>query len=141
MLTNTGITSVLSTRAECGILIRTVSHIHKAVKLMRTYTAPSIVNEANDLKSVIPTFRLASQWPDRIAITDQFGDYTYRSLFLSSKELAGQITDVLEGKTQERVAFLCPNNASYVIAQWACWMSGQIGNFLEITTGYVHITK
>jgi hypothetical protein len=33
----------------------------------------------------------------------------------------------LDGKKQERVAFLCPNDASYVIVQWACWMSGQIG--------------
>jgi malonyl-CoA/methylmalonyl-CoA synthetase len=33
----------------------------------------------------------------------------------------------LGGKKQERVAFLCPNDASYIIAQWACWMSGQIG--------------
>jgi hypothetical protein len=36
----------------------------------------------------------------------------------------------LDGKKQERVAFLCPNDASYIIAQWACWMSGQIGKFV-----------
>ena len=30
-----------------------------------------------------------------------------------------------EGK-QYRVGFLCPNGASYIITQWACWMGGNV---------------
>ncbi|KFB49949.1 hypothetical protein ZHAS_00017985 [Anopheles sinensis] len=28
--------------------------------------------------------------------------------------------------SQSRVAFLCPNNITYIVSQWACWFSGQI---------------
>lgn len=126
--------SVISTFAKPNILVRALFQTQKLKQLLRTYVAPSIITKKHDSKSVFPTFRLASQWPDRIAIVDEYGDYTYRGLFTSSKELAAKITEVLEGKTQERVAFLCPNNASYVITQWACWISGQIGKFLEVKT-------
>jgi malonyl-CoA/methylmalonyl-CoA synthetase len=77
--------------------------------------------------SVVPIFRHAPQFSDRIALRDRHGDYTYRGIFLSSRQFAGEISSYLSGKKQERVAFLCPNDASYIIVQWACWMSGQIG--------------
>ncbi|KAE8752620.1 hypothetical protein FOCC_FOCC000742 [Frankliniella occidentalis] len=75
---------------------------------------------------VTPIFRNAPLFGDRTALRDRHGYYTYMGLFLSSRQLAHQITEVLKGKEQQRVAFLCPNDASYVITQWACWMSGQI---------------
>ena len=37
---------------------------------------------------------------------------------------------------QRRVGFLCPNGASYVITQWACWM----GNHVAVPLGR-HQTK
>jgi hypothetical protein len=77
---------------------------------------------------VVPIFRYAPQFGDRVALRDRHGDYTYRGIFLSSRQFAGEISNYLNGKKQERVAFLCPNDASYIIVQWACWMSGQIGN-------------
>nr|CAD7424207.1 unnamed protein product [Timema monikensis] len=58
---------------------------------------------------------------------DNDGDYRYQGLLHSSHKFASEISYHLNGNTQERVAFLCPNNASYLIAQWACWISGQIG--------------
>ncbi len=106
------------------LMTRRVAH-----SIIRSYVRSSVTIETGDAKPVIPTFRVAAQWPDRIAITDEYGHYSYRNLFNFSRELAGQLTDVLDGRTQERVAFLCPNNAAYVLAQWACWMSGQIGKF------------
>nr|CAD7574802.1 unnamed protein product [Timema californicum] len=77
-------------------------------------------------ESVVPVFRHAPRYGDRIALRDRHGDYTYRGMFLSSRQLACEISSLLEGRRQERVAFLCPNDASYLITQWACWMSGQI---------------
>lgn len=76
--------------------------------------------------TVTPIFRNAPLFAERTALRDCHGFYTYMGLFLSSRQLANQITELLKGKEQERVAFLCPNDASYVITQWACWMSGQI---------------
>lgn len=56
------------------------------------------------------------------------GDYTYGDLFLSSKQFANDLNQLLGEGSQDRIAFLLPNDASYVITQWACWISGQIGN-------------
>lgn len=76
--------------------------------------------------TVTPIFRYAPIFGEKTALRDRHGFYTYMGLFLSSRQLAHQITESLKGREQERVAFLCPNDASYVITQWACWMSGQI---------------
>uniref|UniRef100_A0A2S2NNQ0 Acyl-CoA synthetase family member 3 n=1 Tax=Schizaphis graminum TaxID=13262 RepID=A0A2S2NNQ0_SCHGA len=73
-----------------------------------------------------PIFRLASQWPNNIAVVDKFGEHTYSSIFNCSVTLSKIIEKSLHGEIQERVAILCPNDASYVVAQWASWMSGQI---------------
>lgn len=98
--------------------------------LQQTYAACTPTQResfSGSKSSVVPVFRHAPQFSDRIALRDRHGDYTYRGIFLSSRQFAGEISGYLGGKKQERVAFLCPNDASYIIAQWACWMSGQIG--------------
>lgn len=85
-------------------------------------------------RSVVPTFRLANAWPNSVAISDKYGDYLYKTLFASSKTLADKIAQLLgENKVQERIALLCPNDASYVIMQWACWMNGHVGKFSSLT--------
>lgn len=74
----------------------------------------------------VPVFRQALTFPsEAVALKDAYGEYTYRGLFLSSRQLADQLTDAFAGRRGERVAFLAGNEASYVIIQWACWMSGQ----------------
>ncbi|KAL5233492.1 hypothetical protein ACI65C_000902 [Semiaphis heraclei] len=70
--------------------------------------------------------RLATQWPKNIAVVDKSGEHTYSSIFNGSVTLSKVIEKYLHGEIQERVAILCPNDASYVVAQWASWMSGQI---------------
>ncbi|XP_049833480.1 malonate--CoA ligase ACSF3, mitochondrial isoform X3 [Schistocerca gregaria] len=75
---------------------------------------------------VVPVFRQALSFPaESIAVRDAYGEYTYRGLFLSSRQLADQLTDSFAGRHGERVAFLAGNEATYLIIQWACWMSGQ----------------
>lgn len=95
----------------------------------QTYAACASTRESvgGPKSSVVPIFRHAPRYSDHIALRDRHGDYTYRGIFLSSRQFAGELSSYLDGKKQERVAFLCPNDASYVIVQWACWMSGQIG--------------
>ncbi|XP_050544762.1 malonate--CoA ligase ACSF3, mitochondrial isoform X2 [Daktulosphaira vitifoliae] len=74
----------------------------------------------------LPIFSLAKQWPNKIAIVDKFGEHTYSSIYNSSVTLSKVLENYLHGETQECVALFCPNDASYVVAQWASWMSGQI---------------
>lgn len=74
-----------------------------------------------------PVFRNAQNFPDKIALRDGIASYTYANIFMSANELSKDITKLVNGKTNERVLFMCPNDANYVITLWAIWMSGQIG--------------
>ncbi|XP_020029152.1 malonate--CoA ligase ACSF3, mitochondrial isoform X1 [Castor canadensis] len=77
-----------------------------------------------------PVFTRALAFGDRIAIVDQHGHHTYRDLYYRSLHLSQEICrlrNCVDGDLQEeRVSFLCSNDVSYVVAQWASWMSGGI---------------
>ncbi|XP_077165693.1 malonate--CoA ligase ACSF3, mitochondrial [Paroedura picta] len=79
---------------------------------------------------VAPVFSRALAFGEKVAIIDQHGGHTYQDLYLHSRLLSqalcrrlGCSSGDLNG---ERISFLCPNDASYVTAQWAVWMSGGI---------------
>lgn len=75
-------------------------------------------------------FTRALAFGDRIALVDQHGRHTYKDLYYHSLRLAQEVCRLLEragGDLQEeRVSFLCSNDVSYVVAQWASWMSGGV---------------
>ncbi|XP_066493755.1 malonate--CoA ligase ACSF3, mitochondrial isoform X2 [Tiliqua scincoides] len=79
---------------------------------------------------VAPVFTRALAFGEKVAIIDQNGKHTYRELYIHSLHLSQEICKTLGRSGQdlkgERISFLCPNDASYVIAQWASWMSGGI---------------
>ncbi|XP_067158453.1 malonate--CoA ligase ACSF3, mitochondrial [Apteryx mantelli] len=79
---------------------------------------------------VTPVFTRALAFGDKIAVIDQNGEHTYRDLFSQSLRLSQEICRVLKCSSrdlkEERISFLCPNDSSYVVAQWASWMSGGI---------------
>lgn len=78
-------------------------------------------------KDVVPVFRRASEFLNRTAVQDWNGSYTYGNLFSAAKELSHHINVQVGYKPGQRIMFLCPNDASYVITQWGIWMSGHIG--------------
>lgn len=75
---------------------------------------------------------------DRLALVDNLGQHTYNQLINRSTTLSQHILtharrDPVSSKkdsgiilNEERIAFLCPNNASYVVSQWGSWMSGGV---------------
>ncbi|XP_062484955.1 malonate--CoA ligase ACSF3, mitochondrial isoform X2 [Pezoporus occidentalis] len=79
---------------------------------------------------VTPVFTRALAFGDKTAIIDQNGEHTYRDLLSQSLRLSQEICRALECSNrdlkEERISFLCPNDASYVVAQWASWISGGI---------------
>lgn len=79
---------------------------------------------------VAPVFTRALAFGDKIAIIDQNGKHTYKELYTRSLLLSQEICKMLGHPNRdlngERISFLCPNDVSYVIAQWASWMSGGI---------------
>lgn len=75
---------------------------------------------------IVPPFKRALLYGEKAAIRDQIGDYSFIQLYEAVKRLAAQISKCCGSASQSRVAFLCPNNITYVISQWACWFSGQV---------------
>ncbi|XP_042293983.1 malonate--CoA ligase ACSF3, mitochondrial isoform X2 [Sceloporus undulatus] len=79
---------------------------------------------------VSPVFNRAPAFGEKIAIIDQNGEHSYQDLYARSLQLSQKICKTLGNLSRdlkgERIAFLCPNDVSYVTAQWASWMSGGI---------------
>lgn len=79
---------------------------------------------------VTPVFLSAEQFVGRTAIVDQFGHFTYEDLlhysFRLSKTLNQLCGEQVEKLDHARIGFLCENDASYVVTQWAIWMSNGI---------------
>ncbi|XP_023280135.1 acyl-CoA synthetase family member 3, mitochondrial [Seriola lalandi dorsalis] len=75
-----------------------------------------------------PVFVRAPAFGDKLAIIDSSGSHSYKQLYCSSLGLAGRISTALNldfgGLEGKRISFLCANDASYTVAQWAAWMSG-----------------
>lgn len=79
-----------------------------------------------------PVFEYAHKYKDRIALRDRHGQYTYSGLYFSSEQFSKKIRESDNFVVGGRIAFLCPNDASYVLTQWACWISRQIGNYIFV---------
>ncbi|XP_040265970.1 malonate--CoA ligase ACSF3, mitochondrial [Bufo bufo] len=77
-----------------------------------------------------PVFYKAPAYGNRTALVDQHGPHSYQDLYCRSFALSKEIACVLGNPRNdfppERVAFLCPNDSSYVVCQWAAWMNGAI---------------
>lgn len=86
--------------------------------------------QATCSSDVTPVFTRALAFGDKVAIVDRNGEHTYRDLLSRSLRLSQEICRLLQCPSrdlkEERISFLCPNDASYVVAQWASWMSGAI---------------
>jgi len=76
-----------------------------------------------------PVFLRAQKYADRTAIIDRNGSHSYLDLLQQSCLLSQKISSVL-GTSDDvkgaRIAFLCPNDVSYVISQWSAWISGGV---------------
>lgn len=108
---------------------------YKASRRALKWLLGNVVRRANHKTSpavgrVAPVFSRASAYGDNVAIMDHSGSHTYSSLYKNSQSLAGLITKALacqSGDLQgKRISFLCANDASYTVAQWASWMCGGI---------------
>ncbi|KAL1491116.1 hypothetical protein ABEB36_011760 [Hypothenemus hampei] len=86
-------------------------------------TFPRPFSSVSNIKSV---YHNVKKYPNKAAIIDQTGTYTFSNIFIEAQVLSDKITQKVNGKLGEKVLFLCPNDASYVITVWAIWMSGQI---------------
>lgn len=102
---------------------RLTARRHRGHSLL--HTAPEARTDGS-----APVFIRALAFGDRVALIDKHGRHTYRELYDRSLCLAQEICSLRGCKVgdlqEERVSFLCSNDVSYVIAQWASWMSGGV---------------
>ena len=78
---------------------------------------------------ITPVFQIATNHLNKIALKDKNGSHSYSDILRKSLLLAKKIQAKIGRKQQERIVFLCPNDVSYIIAQWACWAAGHIGKY------------
>ena len=74
-------------------------------------------------------YRSALENPDKIAVIDSNGRYSYSQLLSASVQLHEKLlsfTKTDEQSAKKRIAFLCNPDASFVTAQWTCWLSKAI---------------
>lgn len=95
--------------------------------VQRTWTS-SGPRTSRSRERVTPVFTKALAYGDKVAIIDESRSHSYSCLYQSSRGLAAQIRQALSchsGDLQgKRISFLCANDASYTVAQWATWMCG-----------------
>lgn len=89
---------------------------------------PGRIQSTMENRGIIPAHQIALQHLDRVAIKDSHGSHTYLDVLLKAIKLSNMIkSSIGPEKNQERIGFLCPNDSTYVISQWACWAAGHIG--------------
>ncbi|TRY72481.1 hypothetical protein TCAL_01042 [Tigriopus californicus] len=96
-------------------------------KTTSTASSHSLPPPVPALKLHRPVYAQAQAFKTRIAVCDNDGNFLYEDIFRRSLDLSQMIADMLPSQApHQRIAILCPNGASHVITQWACWMSGHI---------------
>lgn len=93
-----------------------------------------------DVTKVTPVFLRAEEFSYRTAVITRHGRYSYEDLLHYSANLARDISDAIQNQHGsptaqnrkgpvlygERIAILCENDLSYVVAKWATWLCGAI---------------
>ena len=82
--------------------------------------------------TVTPIFIRVQDFVDRLAVISQHGRYTYEDVLNYSAKLAQELqkllkqTETKDDFSHPRIAFLCENDLSYIVTQWAIFMVGGI---------------
>ena len=127
------------TRCLVKVQIKPTIWLPYSIRILKQCsTSQRRTNAARSTHLVEPVFLKADNFSDRIAIVDQHGPHSYRNLLMLTNYLTDKICDKLKAKKDDtngkRVAFLCPNDISYVVTQWSAWMSGSVAVPLSKST-------
>jgi malonyl-CoA/methylmalonyl-CoA synthetase len=75
----------------------------------------------------------ARAWPERIALADEDGTYTYSDLLSGSDRAAARLLDGKADLSEARIVFMVEPSFEYVRAQWAIWRAGGVAVPLCLT--------
>jgi len=80
-----------------------------------------------------PLVSRAYRHPQRTAITDAGGSYTYARLLTASEAFADRFLDGELDAAGDRIAFLVPPGFEYAAVQWGIWRAGAIAVPLPVS--------
>ena len=104
------------------------------LNLCQKYFSPLFMRQLSSV-TVQPLHSQATKFCQRLAIIDDHGHYIYQQLIDGSQLLSVALGSALKSPADKRehgivngpsIAFLCPNDVSYTLAQWATWKCGGI---------------
>ncbi|KAL4235157.1 Acyl-CoA synthetase member 3 [Mactra antiquata] len=140
--TKSRLTCRLST---CNQLQKNSSLITKKCKFLNVQSNNTlcrlyIKRNSSATSHVVPVFLQAEKFGDRTAVVTSHGHYSYEDLLHYSSALAHEFNSIATGQITtydfnrdsrfplagERIAFLCDNDLSYIVTQWAVWMCGAV---------------
>lgn len=105
---------------------RVFQHYRPFIYSVRCIASSSLTSSDPNSNSIV--FLRARDFGDRVAIIDSNGSHSYDRLLRLSQNIGSRLLQ-RTGRTDlsgRCVAFLCPNDVSYVAAQWAIWRNGGI---------------
>lgn len=113
-----------------GQNIRTENVVTQRPSKLKMYYKEQTIEALRGHGLDAPFFLGLKPFKDRVAIKAANGDFTYADLFNRSFYLSLEIKKALKNQSlpsqNQIISLICPNGASYVIGQWAIWMSGNI---------------
>ncbi|CAF0883453.1 unnamed protein product [Didymodactylos carnosus] len=98
----------------------------KTLKIINRSLNNSKLSSFLTLKRTV--YRSVYDHSDKIAVIDDNGRYSYKNLISASFQLSNKLLkSIPSGKLKgERIAFLCNQDVSYVLAQWSCWLNHSV---------------
>ena len=76
---------------------------------------------------MLSIFKNAEQYPDRVALRDKTGSYTYKDIVKASNKIASALIGNDSDLKEQRIGFLIPPSFEYVSILWGIWKAGGIG--------------
>ena len=81
----------------------------------------------------VPLIARAKAFTERIAVSDDDGNYTYADLVAASGRGASRLLGGRDDLEEARVAFMIEPSFAYIVAQWSIWRAGGIAVPLCLT--------
>jgi malonyl-CoA/methylmalonyl-CoA synthetase len=116
----------------CHACFKTIGRISSQnEKCTRFYSGITMISRRKTGSGVVtPVFIKAEEFKWRTALIDQNGSHTYGEILKKSSNLSDRLlklcSPVEDKLVGPRIAFLCPNDVSYVVSKWATWMMGGV---------------
>ena len=82
---------------------------------------------------MLSIFKNAEQYPDRVALRDKTGSYTYKDIVKASNKTASALIGNDSDLKEQRIGFLIPPSFEYVSILWGIWKAGGIGIPLSLS--------